>query len=1384
MNKTWKRLLSFMLVIALGVTALPAYNLQAEAAEETKAAEYTIYPTPQSIVYNVGGGTLELPNEVNVVYEDGIDQATKDRMEEVLAIKDIKAKTVNAAVSGQVNILVGIAGSNGAADRAKDLTDEELFNKVDSYLLSIKDKQITVVGRDTDAAFYALASLKMILEQSQGNTIRQLQMEDYAVGQYRGFIEGYYGIPWSVEDRISLMQFGGDFKMNIYIFAPKDDPYHNKQWREPYPEDKLKDIERMVDAGAAAKCRFAWAIHPFMNDAITLDDYETGLAAIQNKFQHLYDSGVRQFVISADDANSPVTLQARLCRDMTEWVKAHEGCYNLVFVPQVYCTSALTWSNWGWTGSPSLSQYFGHFTDIEDLEIMWTGEWVCHPVTQGTFNNFKQNSGKEAFMWLNWPVNDVNHKRLVMGPAENCVLNTGGVTGFKGIVTNPLEQGEASKTALFAIADYAWNTKDFDCQKSWADCFQYIDSGASDSLHELCKHMTNPSPGGITGMGESVELTPYITAFTNAYNNGNGTDYEEEANALITQMQKIVDAANDFQKNGTNANLIDEMNPWVDSLRYLSQAVIGFIRTAIALKNNDAEGVWNNYSKAANAYKASQNCYAPQLEGTIAVEAGAMKIIPLANTLESSVKSDALEVLENNFGGGDAGDVSDEQSVIYGGIGGFYEGTADKIIDKNDSTYVWFNNTVEANGYIGLDLGNVYKLDNIRILQGKNDTDSDIFTTSVLEYSLNNTDWETIGNFSERTIETNVLAQSINARYVRLRTPSTTGKWYAIREFTVTTRPAVSKAYTNVDSLKETEVIIDRNNASIGKVENITLKNGEYFGLAFPAIRALTSVSADYTNKDKLAFECSANGTSWSKVPARFDTLEVKYIRIANNGSAPVTFTVNGVQITNEVGDLTTVAVPEGKEGCEALKATDGSIYTAFEASDGPGSLRWRIDSDIAGKLYVLQDAEKSTGAKVFIRLESGVWTGVGELSKGLNLLADTAIYGPICEVKIEWKENGPRIYEIYTKESDKSAEQILQEIVDNAKDRNGTAGSQLVDSSIKDAETLLAKPNKTQQEIAALIASLSSIVSKELPNNYEKEARQEALSALQTRIASVKDLAENGKNRYTAESFHNFIAVYQNVLNPASNTDAETLKQYLNDLNKAVSQLEENDSEYVDALNALQAAAAAVKALAESGGTDYTPESWKVFMDAYNAALNPAATADLATLKKLLADLNDAAGKLVKQSGGIDNPNPPAVSLKKGETFTSGKLKYKVTDASKKEVAVVGPKSKNASSLTIPATVQRNGVSCKVTSISANALSKMPKLTKVTIGVNVTSIGKKAFFNDKALKTIIVKSKKLKTVAANAFKGTKKTGSIKVPKGKKKSYQKLFKNIGNKKIK
>ena len=61
-------------------------------------------------------------------------------------------------------------------------------------------------------------------------TIRNFEIEDYADVVSRGFIEGYYGNPWSTEDRVNLMKWGGYYKLNAYFYAPKDDPKHRTQW--------------------------------------------------------------------------------------------------------------------------------------------------------------------------------------------------------------------------------------------------------------------------------------------------------------------------------------------------------------------------------------------------------------------------------------------------------------------------------------------------------------------------------------------------------------------------------------------------------------------------------------------------------------------------------------------------------------------------------------------------------------------------------------------------------------------------------------------------------------------------------------------------------------------------------------------------------------------------------------------------------------------------------------------------------------------------------------------------------------------------------------------------------------------------------------------------
>ena len=81
----------------------------------------------------------------------------------------------------------------------------------------------------------------------------------------RGVIEGFYGIPWSFEERMSMIKFLSDIEMNQYVYAPKDDPYHNVKWREPYPDDKLAEISKLADLSRNKGVHFVWSINPGQN---------------------------------------------------------------------------------------------------------------------------------------------------------------------------------------------------------------------------------------------------------------------------------------------------------------------------------------------------------------------------------------------------------------------------------------------------------------------------------------------------------------------------------------------------------------------------------------------------------------------------------------------------------------------------------------------------------------------------------------------------------------------------------------------------------------------------------------------------------------------------------------------------------------------------------------------------------------------------------------------------------------------------------------------------------------------------------------------------------------------------------------------------------------
>ena len=156
------------------------------------------------------------------------------------------------------------------------------------------------------------------------------------------------------------------------------------------------------------------------------------------------------------------------------------------------------------------------------------------------------------------------------------------------------------------------------------------------------------------------------------------------------------------------------------------------------------------------------------------------------------------------------------------------------------------------------------------------------------------------------------------------------------------------------------------------------------------------------------------------------------------------------------------------------------------------------------------------------------------------------------------------------------------------------------------------------------------------------------------------------------------------------------------------------------------------------------------------------------------------------KNPGSTVIVRPTAVPARKGTIFniSSKKIKVKVTSSSRKNPTVTVTKimDKKAKKLTIPVTVKVKGITYKVTGIADKAFRNNKKLTTVTIGSNVTKIGKKAFSGCKNLKKITVTAGKLQTISKNAFKGVKKNITITV-KGTKKAKTALKKKLKKRSI-
>ncbi len=294
--------------------------------------------------------------------------------------------------------------------------------------------------------------------------------------QRRGIVEGFFGPLWSMAHRRRLFAFGAARGMNTYLYAPKDDPYHRKLWRRPYPAAQWRELLRLIRAANKHQIDFVYGFHP--GEGLYFGD-DDAVRILLRKAQRFYDAGVRTFAVLFDDIPSRLT-DARDRRAFKNSLARAEGTW----MAKIIAAQPSSWSDVEWWICPSyysedalLERVFGKF-ELNFLETLvrylpsdvpcfWTGpSVVSKSIALSHVKRIVKKIERPLLLWDNYPVNDLSMSdELHLTPLTGrdprlpeCVY---------GYLNNPLLQEDLSFLPLATCFDYAWAPAKYRAESSW-----------------------------------------------------------------------------------------------------------------------------------------------------------------------------------------------------------------------------------------------------------------------------------------------------------------------------------------------------------------------------------------------------------------------------------------------------------------------------------------------------------------------------------------------------------------------------------------------------------------------------------------------------------------------------------------------------------------------------------------------------------------------------------------------------------------------------------------------------------------------------------------------------------------------------------------------------
>lgn len=895
---------------------------------------FQIYPHPQQLMLREGTATLAASS--TIVDADAADPEALRLLKECLG-----------GIKGEGTVTRIIIGERGDAAVAAYLGG--LPEKSGAYRILSGVNQLVIAGHDGRGTYYGIQTLRQLLASGKAGSLPFCDLTDWPDVPFRGVVEGFYGTPWSHEGRLSLIRFFGEHKLDTYIYGPKDDPFHSSpNWRKPYPPEEAARIRELVAASRASKVDFVWAIHPGKDIKWNDDD----LKNVIGKFDAMYALGVRSYAVFFDDISGEGTKavkQAELLNRLHhDFVIPKGDVTPLVMCPTQY--------NKAWSSGDYL-ETLGRTLDPA-IHVMWTGNSVVADLDRPSMEWINTRIRRKAYIWWNYPVTDYVRNHLLLGPVYGNGSDIGDSLG--GFVSNPMERSEASKVALFGVADYSWNLKAYDANAAWRAGIREVMPGAAEAYEVFSRHNSDLGPNGHGyRRKESVEFA----ALAEPCLKGLREEATVDSGPVRAELERIRQAPAAIRSGSKNPALLKEIGLWLDAFEQLGTAGVAALDAHTALAGGKPGDSWKFLSDALAVMdrlaeidsKQNGNPHQP------GVRTGSLVVAPLVRELVDTVGARLFAKLSGR--------------PIFRPTGITSSGDRDsmpRMIDGKDETFFYCKKIQKAGDWFGLDLGGVHEVRRVRIVQGRNDGDHDRVHTGVLETSVDGRSWQPVPDISLFQAATDLtLDPPRQVRQIRVRVTKA-GKadgtkndvWTAIRQFEVNPKEAASLR-TDLPAFAALPVRVSGDVTSISPAFEVReFLPGKMLGLLFPESMETKRVEVDLKieNPSKpFVLEGNTDANTWQPLDAKSEgTLLVaepnrpyRAVRIRNTSGVPQQFTLAKFAVTTASAAL---ADP-------AAALIDGQPATRV-ALEGNATASIAVGKDASGA-YLLLGRGEAAGVKV-----------------------------------------------------------------------------------------------------------------------------------------------------------------------------------------------------------------------------------------------------------------------------------------------------------------------------------------------------------------------------------------------------------------------------------